>query len=261
MVVSDSRLVQDSQARETTVGSASVHRRWIPFTIRAVIDYVHRILQLQAATAYRPARRSTPAIVKRTTAQRLALLERSSMMFRRENPGESFDDDVAALRDRVGSGQRDQSDQSQDSSDDQTTYSPPRQTWSAVTQASETGLDPSAPQQPAWQPADTGNASVVAADTSWDGNVQSSGSLHVHGNVSGQIRVQGDVFVAEGATVNADVNAGGVTVAGTLEGTVDCSGRFEVLPSGRVSANVAAPRLVVHEGAQVIGKLRMTSGG
>ena len=182
-------------------------------------------------------------------------------MFRRENQGESFDDDVAALRDRVGSGQRDQQEQAHESSDDQTTYSPPRQSWSPVSQTSESQSEPAAQQPPAWQPADAGSASIVAADTSWDGNVQSSGSLHVHGNISGQVRVDGDMYIADGATVNADVQAGGVTVAGTLEGTVDCSGRFEVLPTGRVSANVAAPRLVVHEGAQVVGKLRMTSGG
>lgn len=182
-------------------------------------------------------------------------------MFRRENQGESFDDDVAALRDRVGSGQREQSDPMQESSEDQTTYSPPRQTWSPVSQATATGTDAAMPEQLTWQPTDAGAASVVAADTTWDGNVQSTGSLHVHGTVSGQVRVDGDVYIAEGATVNANVNAGGVTVAGTLEGNVECSGRFEVLPSGRVSANVAAPRLVVHEGARVIGKLRMTSGG
>lgn len=262
MVVSNSRVVQDSQAFDNAAGAVRVRRRVFPITIRVAVSYVLQILQVPPATVQRHAAGVSSASSRRKrTGQRRSLLERSPMMFRRENQGESFDDDVAALRDRVGSGQREQPDKPQEPSDDQTTYSPPRQTWSPVSQSSESGLDPAIPQQPTWQPAEAGAASVVAADTTWDGNVQSSGSLHVHGTVSGQVRVDGDVFIAEGATVNANLNAGGVTVAGTLEGTVDCSGRFEVLPSGRVSADVAAPRLVVHEGAQVIGKLRMTSGG
>lgn len=262
MVVSNTRLVHDSQALDAASHTATVRHGWIPSTIQAVIASVRRWMQMQSMSIHQPARR-VPAVAGRleTIDLRQSTLERSPTMFRRENQGESFDDDVAALRDRVGSGQRDQSEQSADTSDDQTTYSPPRQTWSPVSQASAGELDATAQQQPAWQPSDAGAASVVAADTSWEGNVQSSGALHVHGNVAGQVRVEGDVYIAEGATVNADVYAGGVTVAGTLEGTVECSGRFEVLPSGRVSANVAAPRLVVHEGARVIGKLRMTSGG
>lgn len=182
-------------------------------------------------------------------------------MFRRENQGESFDDDVAALRDRAGSTRRDQPESPEPSAGDQTTYSPPRQTWSPV-QASSDPEQPvpvsSAPQR---QPEVDPSSSVIAAQTSWDGTVQSSGSLHIHGNVSGQINADGDVFIAEGANVNAELRASSVTVAGTVEGSVECTGRFEVLPTGRVSANVAAPRLVVHEGAHVVGKLRMTKDG
>ena len=180
-------------------------------------------------------------------------------MFRRENQGESFDDDVAALRDRVGSGRRGQDDAPADPGDEQTTYSPPRQTWSPVQSTPESDTIGASAPPVARQPVASAESSVIAADTSWDGSVQSQGSLHIHGNVSGQIHAEGDVYVAEGATVNAELRAGGVTVAGTLEGNVECSGRFEVLPSGKVSANVSAPRLVVHEGARVIGKLRMTS--
>lgn len=191
-----------------------------------------------------------------------SISERSGLVFRRENQEESFDDDVAALRERAtGSSSRwDEPEPTPGVDDDRTTYSPAspaQQAWSPVRQAAEmTGGSSTAPaERIAPEP---GDASVIDTNTSLDGTVESSGSLHIHGRVSGQIRLDGDVFIAEGATVIADVRAGGVTVAGTLEGTVECSGRFEVLPSGQVSANVAAPRLVVHEGARVMGALRMT---
>ena len=188
------------------------------------------------------------------------LLERSDLLFRRDNQGESFDDDVSALRDQVGSGRRDQPDDNQYPDADQTTYSPPRQSWDTTVSTPAESTYSTPRTEPPPQPApEAGDASVIAQDTTWDGTVQSSGSLHVYGNLGGEITVEGDVYVAEGASVSANVQAGSMTVAGSIEGTIECTGRFEVLPSGRVTADVAAPRLVVHEGAVVVGKLRMTS--
>ena len=181
-------------------------------------------------------------------------------MFRRENQGESFDDDVSALRDQLSSGRRDQTESSQYGDDDPTTYSPPRQTWTTTTETASTSYGQPATEQPTRPAPEAGDASVIAADTTWDGTVQSNGSVHVYGTVGGQINAVGDVYVAEGANVSAEVRAGSVTVAGSIQGNIECTGRFEVLPSGRVSADVAAPRLVVHEGAIVTGKLRMTPG-
>lgn len=188
------------------------------------------------------------------------LLERSTLLFRRENQGESFDDDVSALRDQVGAGRRDESGTQPDVDDDQTAYTPPPPSWSPSDTPAESTRYERIPQPASREPVEAGDASVIAPDTRWDGNVQSRGALHIYGSVSGQISAEGDVYVAEGASVSAEVRAGSVTVAGTVEGSVECSGRFEVLPSGRVSADVAAPRLVVHEGALVVGNLRMTSG-
>lgn len=188
------------------------------------------------------------------------LLERSDLLFRRDNQGESFDDDVSALRDQVSSGRRDQADDDQYSDADQTTYSPARQSWnSTASTPAQPTYSPPAADMPAQPVPEAGAASVIAADTTWDGTVQSSGSLHVYGTIGGQITAAGDVYVAEGASVAATVRAGSITIAGSIEGDIECTCRFEVLPTGRVTADVAAPRLVVHEGAVVAGKLRMTS--
>jgi cytoskeletal protein CcmA (bactofilin family) len=99
--------------------------------------------------------------------------------------------------------------------------------------------------------------SVVAHDTTWKGDVQSSGSLHVHGVVDGSLTAKDDVYIAEEADVDATITAANVIVAGNLRGTIRCSARFEVLPRGRVSADVQAPSLVVHEGATINGQVRM----
>jgi cytoskeletal protein CcmA (bactofilin family) len=99
--------------------------------------------------------------------------------------------------------------------------------------------------------------SVVAHDTTWNGDLQTSGSLHVHGTVEGSLTAADDVYIAEEADVSATITAANVIVAGLVRGTIRCGSRFEVLPRGRVLADVHAPSLVVHEGATINGQVRM----
>lgn len=100
--------------------------------------------------------------------------------------------------------------------------------------------------------------SVVAHDTLWNGDLQSNGTVHVHGRVEGSLTAKHDVFVADEAEVSANISADNVSVAGLVRGTVRCANRFEVLPQGRVGGDVFAPILVVHEGATINGQFKMT---
>ncbi len=106
-------------------------------------------------------------------------------------------------------------------------------------------------------PAVTAQTSVVAHDTTWKGDLESDGSVHVHGRVEGSIRAKFDVFIAEEADVDATVTASNVIIAGLIQGSIRCGDRFEVLPQGRVSGDINAPTLVIHEGAHVTGQFRM----
>jgi cytoskeletal protein CcmA (bactofilin family) len=118
-------------------------------------------------------------------------------------------------------------------------------------------MTPVAPELPSI-PAVDAQTTVIANDAMWKGEIQSNGSVHVHGRLEGAIRANKDVFIAEDADVDATITANTVVVAGIVKGIIRSEARFEVLPSGRVSGDIAAPTLVVHEGATVSGQLRMS---
>ncbi|MFT4038461.1 MAG: polymer-forming cytoskeletal protein [Thermomicrobiales bacterium] len=121
--------------------------------------------------------------------------------------------------------------------------------------------EPSAPAatSPSPLPALDTETSVIAHGTTWSGNLESTGSLHVHGRVDGSLTARNSIFIAEDAEVDATLTAAHVVVAGLVRGSVRCLERFEVLPRGRVSGDVRAPRIVVHDGAAVSGDLAMSS--
>jgi cytoskeletal protein CcmA (bactofilin family) len=100
--------------------------------------------------------------------------------------------------------------------------------------------------------------SLVDRHSAFDGTLRSQRDLRVEGELKGNVSCEGTLFVAEGASVAATVDAEHITVAGDLTGEVRCRGRLQILASGRVRAQVAVGSLVIHEGAIYEGQLQMT---
>jgi cytoskeletal protein CcmA (bactofilin family) len=100
-------------------------------------------------------------------------------------------------------------------------------------------------------------ASIIDRHSSFDGNFRSQRDLRVDGELKGNVTCEGTLFVSEGATIAATVQAEHISVAGELSGEIRCRGRFQILPSGRVRANVSTGSLVIQEGAIYEGQLEM----
>jgi cytoskeletal protein CcmA (bactofilin family) len=81
------------------------------------------------------------------------------------------------------------------------------------------------------------------------------------GQVDGEISAKDSLMIGESAVVTAQINASSIVVAGRLNGEIVASERIELRPSARVSGNLTAPILVVHEGAIFEGNCAMQSEG
>ncbi len=105
--------------------------------------------------------------------------------------------------------------------------------------------------------ADFDAANFVDRHSAVDGTFRSQRDLRIEGEFKGSVSCDGTLFIAEGATVAASMDAGHVTVAGDMTGEVHCRGRLQILPSGRVRARVTTASLVIQEGAVYEGQLEM----
>jgi cytoskeletal protein CcmA (bactofilin family) len=103
----------------------------------------------------------------------------------------------------------------------------------------------------------SGPATVIDANTVVDGTLSTSQDLRIEGRVTGSVLCDGVVYIAEGAEVDANVEASGIVVAGSLSGTITCHGRLEIRSTGAVRGSVETGRLIVVEGAVYEGQLRM----
>ncbi|MDQ3539199.1 MAG: polymer-forming cytoskeletal protein [Chloroflexota bacterium] len=110
-------------------------------------------------------------------------------------------------------------------------------------------------------PSDDQNESMSVIDrfSSFDGTYQSTRDVRIEGKVKGTIECQGTVHIAQGANVNARIEADNISVAGDLDGDINCRGRLQILPSGKVRGKINTVTLVINEGAHYEGELEMAA--
>lgn len=101
--------------------------------------------------------------------------------------------------------------------------------------------------------------SILDRFSNFDGAFHSSRDLRIEGQAKGTIECQGTLHIAQGATIDAKVDAENITVAGDLDGEITCRGRLQILPSGRVRGKINTVTLVIHEGAFYEGQLDMAT--
>lgn len=102
---------------------------------------------------------------------------------------------------------------------------------------------------------------IVGSDVKLTGTIKDTNDIVVHGNIEGEVVSEQNVVVEENAKVKGPVTAQTVNVSGEVEGTVKAFDKLEIHPSGQVLGNIQTKDLIIHSGAQFVGKSDMVSDG
>jgi cytoskeletal protein CcmA (bactofilin family) len=95
---------------------------------------------------------------------------------------------------------------------------------------------------------------VIGKGTSIEGNIKSSGVIRIDGGCVGDIITDSDVIIGENASINGDITAVNVSLAGKVEGNVRCSGVLEITVKGSLTGDVHVSGLSIQKGAVFSGK-------
>lgn len=99
---------------------------------------------------------------------------------------------------------------------------------------------------------------IVGEGTEIRGEMSVRGTLRVDGSIDGNVRADW-VIVGESGRIKGNVNAGGMTVGGAVEGNIDSAGLVDLKPKARVLGEIQSGKLAVSEGAAFDGQSRMRS--
>jgi cytoskeletal protein CcmA (bactofilin family) len=112
-------------------------------------------------------------------------------------------------------------------------------------------------RQHASAPPSSSNAgySVLDAQLTVRGDIETVGTLRVDGRLEGSILRADIVVLGLGSAVVGDINAREVIVGGTVNGNVSATSRAELQPTAVVTGNIEAGAIMIHEGGAVQGRL------
>jgi len=108
--------------------------------------------------------------------------------------------------------------------------------------------------QPPRASANDQKETLIAANLSIEGKIQGAGHVRVAGQFKGDVNVEGNLTIEQGAKVIGGVRAQTVTIAGELEGNVDAASRVELQASGVLNGDLKAGSLTVAAGSRMRGQ-------
>jgi len=100
--------------------------------------------------------------------------------------------------------------------------------------------------------------SVIAGETTLQGDLRSAHGIHIVGTVEGDIESRGRVKVETGGRVRGHITAPDVIMNGELEGHIKATGQVELGAESRMTGNIKAARIAIAEGCLYQGDIKMS---
>jgi cytoskeletal protein CcmA (bactofilin family) len=100
-------------------------------------------------------------------------------------------------------------------------------------------------------------STLLGNDAEIRGTVTTKGSIRVDGAVIGEISSPETVTVGSTGSVEGNIEAEHIVVAGRVKGTLTARGRITLENTGRLDGDLLAAKLVIVEGAVFSGRCNM----
>jgi cytoskeletal protein CcmA (bactofilin family) len=89
------------------------------------------------------------------------------------------------------------------------------------------------------------------------GDINADGVVKIEGTVVGTVRAGRQVLVGKGGEVEGDVIAREAIIGGEVRGSIRADERVEIQATSVIHGDIAAKRLLVQEGGEINGVVRM----
>jgi cytoskeletal protein CcmA (bactofilin family) len=98
---------------------------------------------------------------------------------------------------------------------------------------------------------------ILGPDASFKGELTYEKGMRIQGKFEGTILTPGRLHVSKEARLQADVDAGAISVEGEVKGKLTATERVELKQSAKYEGDLTASKLVVDEGAVLSGHVHV----
>lgn len=101
--------------------------------------------------------------------------------------------------------------------------------------------------------------SLISTGVTIHGDLVSQGSIRIDGTLEGKLDIKGNLLLGEKGRIKGEVKAANFVVAGTMEGNVVVSERFEITSTGCMNGDLVSKIITIDEGGVLQGTSKMSS--
>lgn len=95
---------------------------------------------------------------------------------------------------------------------------------------------------------------IIGMETVLFGNILCHGSLRIEGNIIGDLKVDGDVYIGDSAIITGNITANNVTLGGIVEGKITAEGILRLLSTAKLNGDINVGGFIADSGGIFIGK-------
>lgn len=100
---------------------------------------------------------------------------------------------------------------------------------------------------------------IIGPDAKFKGELSFEKGVKILGSFEGRISTKGNLVVAAEGAIQADVEAGTITVEGEINGNISAEDLVELKNSARLQGDLRCERLIVVDGAHFVGHCNVGS--
>jgi len=97
----------------------------------------------------------------------------------------------------------------------------------------------------------------IEKDSEITGEIKFKDTFRIDGKFKGKILSGSYLIVGETGEVEADIEVENISINGRVKGSLNAGERIEIFSLGRVTGKLAAPKLIIQEGAFFQGSCQM----
>jgi len=96
---------------------------------------------------------------------------------------------------------------------------------------------------------------IIGPNTSFAGNIETSGFTRIDGNIRGDVRVKGRVVIGEHARMKGNVTGMNITVGGVVFGNIIADGHLVILSTALIIGDIITRRIQADDGCFINGQV------
>jgi cytoskeletal protein CcmA (bactofilin family) len=104
-----------------------------------------------------------------------------------------------------------------------------------------------------------GLTAFIDQGSEFEGKLSFRDTVRIDGRFRGEISSENTLIVGESGEIDATIRSNTVAISGTVNGEVHAARKVVLHKTARVQGNIETPSIVIEEGAQLNGQLRMAT--